>query len=128
MGLGDLPGGNFSSAATAVSADGNVIVGSGSSAEGFEAFFWTPSLGMVSLKQYLLDHGVTEVAGWLLTFATDVSADGTTIVGTGFNPSLEFEGWVATIDLGSALLPDRCALTLRGRMLYSPPMTGLARL
>ena len=56
VGLGDLPGGNLSSGATAVSADGNVIVGTGSSADGFEAFLWTPALGMVSLKQFLLDR------------------------------------------------------------------------
>lgn len=38
-------------------------MGSGSTLDGYEAFVWTPSLGMVSLKQFLLDHGVTDVAG-----------------------------------------------------------------
>jgi probable HAF family extracellular repeat protein len=97
-GLGDLPGSNFSSAATAVSADKSVIVGTGSTANGVEAFLWTPSLGMVNLRDFLLDRGVTEVAGWLLTGANAVSADGTTIVGTGLNPDFEVEGWVATIE------------------------------
>jgi probable HAF family extracellular repeat protein len=100
VGLGDLPGGNFSSAATAVSADGNVIVGNGSTEDSFEAFFWTQAMGMVELKDFLLDHGVNEVAGWRLTGASAISADGTTIVGVGMNPDFEFEGWVATIDLG----------------------------
>ena len=87
VGLGDLPGGNFSSAATGVSADGNVIVGTGSSEQGYEAFLWTPSLGMVSLQQFLLDRGVTEVAGWQLQFVGGVSADGRTIVGNGSTPA-----------------------------------------
>jgi probable HAF family extracellular repeat protein len=103
VGLGDLPGGNFSSAATAASAHGDVIVGSGSTADSFEAFFWTPALGMVALKQFLLDHGVQEVEGWRLVFATDISADGRTIVGNGINPNFEDEAWVATIDLGDDL-------------------------
>jgi probable HAF family extracellular repeat protein len=107
VGLGDLPGGNFSSSATAVSAGGNVVVGTGSSEQGYEAFLWTPSLGMVRLQQFLLDRGVTEVAGWVLQFVGGVSADGRTIVGNGVNPDFEFEGWVAKIDLGGAILPDR---------------------
>jgi probable HAF family extracellular repeat protein len=99
VGLGDLPGGNLSSGAVAASADGNVIVGTGSTDDGFEAFLWTPSLGMVSLKQFLLDRGVTNVANWTLTFASDVSADGQTIVGNGVNPNLQNEAWVVTLDL-----------------------------
>jgi probable HAF family extracellular repeat protein len=100
VGLGDLPGGNFSSGANAVSADGNVIVGAGSGiGDSDGAFVWLPSLGMVSLKEYLKQSGVSGLDGWHLTYAQGISADGSTIVGTGVNPQGLFEGWVATIDI-----------------------------
>ena len=41
VGLGDLPGGTFASSASDVNADGSVIVGRGTSANGPEAFRWT---------------------------------------------------------------------------------------
>ena len=45
-GLSDVPGGNFSSGANAVSADGNVIVGSASGiGDSDGAFVWTRALG-----------------------------------------------------------------------------------
>src|SRR4029079_10603321 len=48
--LGDLPGGTFFSEATAVSADGLVVVGVSNSASGREeAFRWTRAGGMVAL-------------------------------------------------------------------------------
>ena len=71
--LGDLPGGAFQSEANGVSADGSVVVGSGSSSSGWEAFRWTSAQGMVGLG--LPNEG----AG---TTASDVSADGTVVVGT----------------------------------------------
>ncbi len=46
MGLGDLPGGEFRSDATAVSANGEVVVGQSDSALGHEGFRWTRSDGM----------------------------------------------------------------------------------
>ncbi len=70
--LGDLPGGNFQSEALGVSANGSVVVGYGSSAEGTEAFRWTESDGMVSL-------GV--LPGGNSSFASGISADGFVIVG-----------------------------------------------
>lgn len=42
VGLGDLAGGGFQSAATAISRRGHAIVGYGWSANGFEAFLWSP--------------------------------------------------------------------------------------
>ena len=45
MGLGDLAGGVFLSEALAISADGSVVVGLGSSASGLEAFRWTSGGG-----------------------------------------------------------------------------------
>ena len=49
VGVGDLPGGVISSQAFAVSADGLVVVGGSSSANGGEAFRWTQAGGMVGL-------------------------------------------------------------------------------
>jgi probable HAF family extracellular repeat protein len=73
-GLGDLPGGFVGATAEGVSADGSVIVGTGSSASGNEAFRWTESGGMVGLGDL--------PGGSFGSFAWDVSADGSTVVGT----------------------------------------------
>ena len=79
QGLGDLPGGYFSSTAYGVSADGSVVVGRGYSASGFEAFRWTPADNMVSLGD-LEGDGVQSLA-------FGVSADGTVVVGAGASAS-----------------------------------------
>lgn len=74
VGLGDLPGGDFSSAAYGVSGDGAVVVGSSRPGPGLqEAVYWTASSGMVGLG-YLPGGGTDSVA-------TAVSEDGSTIVG-----------------------------------------------
>jgi probable HAF family extracellular repeat protein len=79
VGLGDLAGGGFLSKAAAVSADGSVVVGHGTSASGQEAFRWTSSGGMVNLG---------DLAGGLLQgWATGVSADGSAVVGQGSSAS-----------------------------------------
>jgi probable HAF family extracellular repeat protein len=67
MGLGDLPGGSFSSTATGVSADGSVVVGTGNSELGNEAFRWDADSSMVGLGA--------------VSSASDVSADGSVVVG-----------------------------------------------
>jgi probable HAF family extracellular repeat protein len=80
VGLGDLPGGAFESGAVAVSADGSVVVGHGSGLESgvagftYEPFRWTASGGMVGL-------GKLPDADQHLSFALDISADGSVIVG-----------------------------------------------
>jgi probable HAF family extracellular repeat protein len=89
--LGFLSGTN-SSLATAVSADGSIIVG----ASGSEAFHWTQGGGMVSLKETLIGAGL-DVSGWNLYSARGVSADGFTIVGNGINPSGQSEAWIANL-------------------------------
>jgi probable HAF family extracellular repeat protein len=76
VGLGDLPGGDFFSYAIDVSADGSVIVGSGSSVNGNEAFRWTKSAGMVGLGQLS--------SGDFFSYANGVSADGSVIVGASY--------------------------------------------
>ena len=75
MGLGDLPGGNFTSSARGVSADGSTVVGFSYSTSGMEAFRWTAAGSMVGLGD--LDGGDFS------SEARAVSADGSTIVGVG---------------------------------------------
>lgn len=71
--LGDLEGGDFESAAEAVSADGAVVVGWGVSERGNEAFRWTSETGMVGLDQ---------LAEASYSAAYGVSADGRVVVGS----------------------------------------------
>ncbi len=82
QGLGHLPGGNFSRATDL--SDNGVIVGGSSGPNNVgdpffftEAFRWTESGGMVGLGD--LPGGLT------FSIANAVSADGSVIVGTGFN-------------------------------------------
>jgi hypothetical protein len=73
QGLGDLPGGGFSSLAYDVSADGSTVVGNGESASGTEAFRWRLDTGMQGLGDL--------PGGDFFSHAQDVSADGSVIVG-----------------------------------------------
>jgi probable HAF family extracellular repeat protein len=79
--LGDFEGGKFSSRAMGVSADGKTIVGSGvaegagSSRRHGDAFIWSGGKGM----QMLSPIEPFEDTMW----ASDVSADGSTVVGKG---------------------------------------------
>ena len=74
--LGELPGGEFRSQATGVSADGLVVVGESATTSGPEAFMWTSEGGMEGL-------GVlgTASGGAFESIARAVSADGSIIVG-----------------------------------------------
>jgi hypothetical protein len=51
---------------------------------------------MVNLRSFLVSQGL-DLAGWTLTSAEGISADGLTIVGTGVNPAGNQEAWMATI-------------------------------
>jgi probable HAF family extracellular repeat protein len=97
VGLGDLAGGPLSSVAWGVSPSGLVIVGSGRTAADNEAVFWTPSQGPISIEARLTSLGVTSHNGWRLTYAHSVSADGLRIIGGGFNPLGQSEGWIAIL-------------------------------
>jgi len=96
-GLGDLPGGRFYSRATAVSADGDRVVGHGTrnDAGTSEAFLWTPGTGMV---------GLGALPGTLQSRAEAISQSGQTIVGLsgsrGFRWT-EHEGMIALEPLTS---------------------------
>ena len=79
VGLGDLPGGGSGSVVSGVSADGSVVVGSGNSASGSEAFRWTQAGGMVGLGDL--------PGGGFISQAYGVSADGSVVVGIGNSTS-----------------------------------------
>ena len=95
QGLGDLPGGQYSSFAWDISADGSTVVGY-ADAGSFEAFIWNSTDGMQELDVFLISHGI-DITGWELTVARGISEDGLTIVGHGRNPNGFQEGWIATI-------------------------------
>lgn len=83
VGLGNLPGAEYGSSATSVSADGLTVVGNGPSAIGRQAFRWTAATGMVGLGD--LPGGTFE------STATGVSPNGSVIVGNGHDAN----GWQA---------------------------------
>jgi len=77
--LGDLPGGEFYSAAHGISADGSYVVGYSRSALGYEAFIWDKDNGMRPLGDLPGDS--------FYGTATAVSADGSHVVGWSFSVS-----------------------------------------
>jgi probable HAF family extracellular repeat protein len=100
--LGDLPGGSFQSSAAQASDDGSIVIGGSSTGTtdtvtGREAFIWDETNGMRNLRDVLVVDFGLDLTGWALAEATGISADGQTIVGYGFNPSGDLEGWVATL-------------------------------
>jgi probable HAF family extracellular repeat protein len=95
--LGDLPGGAFNSHANAVSGDGRVVVGYGTSGAGQRAMVWTSATGMFDLRDFLSARGATGLTGWTLFEATGVSGDGLTITGNGLDPTGHSQAWVAII-------------------------------
>jgi len=91
-----------------VSRDGSRVVGYIRSDidDSSRAFIWDSTNGMRILKDVLVDCGL-DLTGWTLTEAWDVSNDGPTIVGRGYNPQGIGEAWVAT-------LPEPATLALVG--------------
>ncbi len=98
IGLSDLPGGDIDSQANGVS-DTGVVVGVGETANfgpiRKEAFIWTSASGMRRLRDLLIDDFGLNLAGWVLSDANGVSADGLTIAGSGVNPLGKSEAWIA---------------------------------
>lgn len=80
VGLGDLSGGIFQSQASAISADGETVAGLSTSDFGNESFIWTNENGMIGLGNF----GISEISE-SLTFITDISGNGSILVGQGRN-------------------------------------------
>ncbi len=95
--LGELAGGADFSDALAVNADGTVIVGRSAGASGTVAMIWDANHGVRSLKDVLINRGVSNLASWTLSSASGISDDGTVICGWGLNPLGLDEGWVAVL-------------------------------
>ena len=97
QGLGDLPGGDFSSVAYDVSADGSTVVGESISDAGVEAFSWTAATSMVDFG-----GAASPPSG-----AAAVSANGNTVVGWRHFDSIDYAyRWVGTAPDMSASVID----------------------
>jgi uncharacterized membrane protein len=97
LALGDLQSGAGTSFATGVSANGQKVVGSASTSPyEQEAFLRTPESGMRRLSDVLAEQGV-DLSGWQLYFASDISADGKTIVGSAYLTGKGTVGWILTL-------------------------------
>jgi probable HAF family extracellular repeat protein len=101
VGLGDLPGADAMSRATAVSSAGDVVVGQSSSTAGAQAFRWTAAGGMTGLGDL--------AGGGFSSVAHDVSADGSVIVGAGMTDDANPVAFVWTVDQGMRSLPELLA-------------------
>ncbi|MBL9124327.1 MAG: hypothetical protein JNG90_11895 [Planctomycetaceae bacterium] len=80
-----------------ISGDGTRIVGVDAGGTRQDAFLWTPSYGTLDLQNWLVANGFAIPAGWSLSTATAISANGLTIVGEGVNPQGQTEGWAVRL-------------------------------
>jgi probable HAF family extracellular repeat protein len=98
--IGDLPGGVNGGGAYGTSGNGSIIVGSGVSESGIEAFRWSEMTGMVGLGDLS--------GGGFFSEAYDVSADGSVIVGRSSAAAGPFNtrAFRWTAETGMAALPD----------------------
>ena len=87
-------GGWTDATGTSISADGSIVVGYSQTAGDNVAFRWSSSAGMQTVRDWLAASGVN-IGAWSLYEAKAISADGTTIVGYGKNPSGDEEAFLA---------------------------------
>jgi uncharacterized membrane protein len=90
-------GDDFESLAYSVSGDGKTVVGYSRNDLERTAFMWDEDHGMRSVQSVLENEFGLDLTGWHLASALDVSQDGRTIVGWGYNPDGYQEAWVAVI-------------------------------
>jgi len=85
---------------TAISADGRRITGwAGRGGGGPDvAVLWEASGRLRPVSDLLSSEAVTATAGWSLTRARGISADGRTIVGEGIDPDGTGRGWIVTLN------------------------------
>ncbi len=84
--------------ANAISDDGKVVGWSGDPfGHGIEAFIWTPASGLKRMANVLQRLGANIPAGFTLTTAVSISADGSTIVGQYVDSQFNVGNWTAHI-------------------------------
>lgn len=106
-----------------VNTDGSIVVGmttiqppDGSADRLIDVpFVWTRGDGMRTLRDILLEAGLeSAIAGWRLGSVSAISADGTTIVGTGINPQGDQEAWRVVIERPPIAAPPVALSDLNG--------------
>jgi uncharacterized membrane protein len=107
----------------AVSEDGNIVVGASGFGFNREAVVWTPATGMVLLADYLADQGVVVPAGWTLTTATAVSANGKVIAGWGVNGP-DFASFLVDLNEDATQATVTAHGTVIGNDLPDGPLAG----
>jgi uncharacterized membrane protein len=126
VGLGDLPGGAFASAAGAVSGNGTIFGGAAETAAGTRAFVWDAVNGMRDFRQVLVVDYTIDPGPYNLLRIDGISPDGRRFVGTAQSwADNSFQPFAVTLDnypavpeptsLAATLLVTT-ALLLRGRM------------
>lgn len=119
LGLLD-PGDDWSEAASTTE-HGDVVVGTSGTDLGFEGFIWDDMNGMRDLRTVFLQAGMP-VGDWTDLWPTDISPDGSTIVGRGLNADGDIEAWVAYVPepgLAHALVPGVLLLGALRRRRYA---------
>ena len=103
--------------AYAVADDGSSIVGERNG----QAQIWYAAMNSVRpVVDVLTENGISVPPGWVLFRATDISADGKVIVGQGYNPMGQPEGWVADLRPGF----DRFSTTAFGQPMGKKKQIG----
>lgn len=86
-----------SNVAWCTNSDGSIVAGWSDENGVHKATLWLPDSGIQYLDTLLTDAGI-DLTGWTLACVTGISADGSTLVGYGTNPSNQPAGWIATLN------------------------------
>ncbi len=101
-----MPSGGYNwSGATSVSGDGKWVVGYTSKPNGPSlGYIYSDAIGGMLLQDYLATVGVNVPAGWMIGETRGISTDGTTIVGSAFDPSGKKYGFRAVVPVPGTLV------------------------
>lgn len=105
VGLGTLSGRvNDQSIVNGISDKGVAVGFSGDFfTHGIQAFIWRAGAGMGSMQKFLVRNGANIPSNVTIDDALDISADGSTIIGTWFDTSFNSGAWIARIKPGTQL-------------------------